>query len=224
MARKVIVVATLGLSCAVAAMAPAQSKDKSKGSGETGLQMGAVVGANFFTFGGSDASNVTTRTAFYAGTALTIPLGRTFFLQPELLYSAEGAKTSVVDSTFGTIEGTFKLAYISVPVLFGLNLGGGGSGLRLYAGPVLNLNVTCDLEATNQGSTMSSSCKDAGLSAKSSTVGATVGAGVRLRVGHGAILLDARYSRDLSDAFDGSNVRNQGLSVGAGFTVPLGAR
>lgn len=224
MANQLIVVTTLALSCAVSAVAPAQVKDKGKGVAGPEIQIGAVAGANLFTFGGSDASGVTTRTAFYAGTALTIPLGRTFFLQPEVLYSAEGAKTTVVDSTFGTINGTFKLAYVSVPVLIGLDLAGGGSGLRVYVGPVLNLNIVCDLEATNQGSTVSSSCKDQGLTAKSSTVGATVGAGITLRVGHGAISFDARYSRDLSDAFDGSNVRNQGFSVGAGFSVPLGTR
>ncbi len=224
MARRLVVIATLGLSCAVVALAPAQDKGKGKGSAGAEFQIGAVAGANLFTFGGSDASNVTTRTAFYAGTALTIPLGQTFFIQPEVLYSAEGAKTSVVDSTFGMIEGTFKLAYVSVPVLFGLDLGRGGSGLRIYAGPVFNLSIACDLEATNQGNTASSGCKDLGLTAKGSTVGATVGAGIALRVGHGALTFDARYSRDLTDAFDGSNVRNQGISVGAGFSVPLGSR
>ena len=224
MARNLIVGATLGLSLVAVAMASAQDKDKNKASPAPGLQIGAVGGANLFTFGGSDATGVTTRTAFYAGTALTIPLGRTFFVQPELLYSGEGAKTTVEDSTFGTIQGTFKLAYLSVPVLFGLDLGGGGSGLRIYAGPVLNLDISCDLEAAAQGTTMTSSCKDASLTPKTTTLGATVGAGVRLRMGQGAIAFDARYSRDLSDAFGGSNVRNQGLSVGAGFSIPLGAR
>ena len=172
-AKLVVVVAALGLSCAVATSALAQGK-----SAKTqGLQIGVVGGVNISTFAGSDASNVTSRTAFYAGAALTVPLGPTAFLQPEVLYSSEGAKTTVTDSTVGTIQGTFKPTYLEIPILLGLNFGSGaGTRPRIYVGPSVAVNLSCDVDATAVGTTVTSSCSAAGLTIKTIGFGATGGA------------------------------------------------
>ncbi len=190
-----------------------------------GVQIGAVAGVNVFTFGGSDASGVTSRTAFYGGVALTVPLGASAFLEPQVVYSAEGAKTTVNDSTLGTIERTFKLGYIEVPILFGFNFGrAGGTRPHLYAGPAVGINVGCDMEAAAEGITVTSSCSDAGVTVKTIDLGVTGGGGVTFPVGRGTISIDARYTLGLTDVFDGPNMKNQGFSVGAGFTIPLGLK
>ena len=223
--RLAIIGGTLALSIAVAAAASGQTKATKGSVGPTmGTQIGVAAGVNVFTFGGSDAADLKSRTAFFAGVALHVPLGPTAFLEPQVLYSQEGAKSSVTDSTFGTIEGTFKLSYLRVPVLFGLNFQRNGLGPHLFAGPSIGLKVGCDIEASAQGQTASSSCSDGGLDLKSTDFAVTGGAGITLPVGRGTFSIDARYTLGLTDITDGSNAKNQGFSVGAGFTLPLGSR
>ena len=215
------IVGSVPLACAVAAQGFAQDKPLGKDPGSKVVQIGPVIGMNFFTLAGSDASGMKTRSALYAGTALTVPLGVNTFLQPELLYSAEGAKVSVTDSSFGTIDGTYELAYLAVPVLFGVRLARGRVEPRLFAGPVLNVNLVCDLEASAQGQSSSMSCADASLTAKTLTFGATAGGDLAFRSSWGTFTLSARYAADLTHAFDDSNVRNRGVSVGAGLSILL---
>lgn len=190
------------------------------------MQLGVVAGANIFTFGGSDASGVTSRTAFYAGAALTIPLGANAFVEPQLLYSAEGAKMTVFDSTLATnVTGTFKLAYLRVPVLFGLNFGSaGGVRPRIYAGPAIGIKASCNLEASAMGTSVSSSCTDVDLKMKGVDLGVTGGGGATIPVGRGTISVDARYTLGLTDVYDALNMKNKGFSIGAGFTFPLGGK
>jgi hypothetical protein len=209
---------TLALTLAVATQALGQSKKGSK----PGLQMGAVAGINVFTFGGSDASGTKSRTAIYAGVALRAPLSPTTFVEPQLLFFQEGARSTAVDSQLGTVEGTFKFTYLELPILLGLNLGQGGHGAHVFAGPALGLKVGCDIEASAQGLTATSPCSEAGLTLKSLDFGVTGGGGFTFPLGPGTASVDARYTLGLTAITDGSNVKNQGLSVGAGFTLPLG--
>jgi hypothetical protein len=216
--RLALVGGTLALSLAVATQAIGQSKKGSK----LGLQLGPVAGVTVFTFGGSDASGTKSRTGFYAGVALRVPLSPTTFVEPQLLYFQEGAKSTAVDSQLGTIEGTFKFTYLELPVLLGLNLGRGGYGGHLFAGPAFGLKVGCDIEASAQGLSASSPCSDAGITVKSLDFGVTGGGGFSFPLGPGTASIDARYTLGLTAITDGSNVKNEGFSVGAGFTLPLG--
>ena len=217
MARRLAVISgTLVLTVAVAATALAQSKGS-----KLGYQLGPVAGANLFTFGGSDATGAKTRTAFYVGAALRAPLGGGgVFLEPQVLYSQEGAKYT--DPTIGTL--TLKSAYLEVPILLGIDFGHGSSVTpHLFAGPAIGVNMSCDLEVTNGSITTSGACKDNGLTLKTLDLGVTGGGGITMPIGRSTFLIDARYTLGLTDITSGSNLKNQGFSVGAGLTIPVGS-
>lgn len=215
--RLAMVIVGAALACTATAPGFAQDKVQRKD-----VEVGPVVGVNFYRFGGSDAQGFTTRTSFYAGLALTVPLGASAFLQPEVLYSAEGAKAIFPDSGMGTIQGTYKLAYLAVPVLFGARLEGSGTvEPRLFGGPVFKLDLTCEVEASAQGMSAKWTCTDAGLTAKSIAFGAAFGGAVALHTAWGELDLQVRYTYDFTRVYGQSNVRNEGLSAGAGLSVSL---
>ena len=215
--RFAMVIVGAALACTATETGFAQAKAHLKD-----VEVGPVGGVNIFRFGGSDASGFASRTSFYAGVAVTVPLGRSAFLEPEVLYSEEGAKATFVDSTVGTIEGTYELTYAAVPVLFGVRLEGGGAvDPRVFAGPVFSFNLSCQLKASAAGMSATGTCSDNGIDATSLSVGATFGGAVAFRTGWGALELGLRYTYDFSHAFKESNARNEGLSVGAGLSIPL---
>jgi hypothetical protein len=207
----------LGLSLALASSALAQARSPLRPT------IGPVAGIDYFTIGGPDAGeNNTSREAIFAGVALTTPLSGRFFVQPQLLYVQKGAKNAFVDPQLGMVDGTIKTAYFEVPVLLGINLGGDGDVvLHLVAGPSVGIELSCDLEVSALGQSMTSRCGDIGFSMKTLDAGVTAGGGITFPVGSFAISLDARYTRGLLAIVDGSNTRNQGFSVGAGIAFAL---
>lgn len=222
MARSVVgfVTAVAVVSCWAS---PVRAQGKDKFAGMTGIQIGAVAGANFFTFGWHGGRSMQPRSAMHAGPVLIVPLGRHVFFQPEVLYSAEGARESVNDSTYGYTAWTFKLNYLAVPALVGFD-GAAGAGVspRVYAGPVFALNLSCQLDAMSRGQSGTFACSYGGLTAKSLAFGATAGGGLRFRAGSGSLMLEARYTFGLSHLFESAIVHTQGVSIGAGFSTPLG--
>lgn len=221
MARSVV-----GIVTAVAVVSswasPVRAQGKDRVAGMTGIQIGALAGANFFTFGRPGRS-LQPRSAMFAGPVLIVPLGRHVFFQPEVLYSAEGAKESVNDSVYGYTAWTFKLNYLAVPALVGFDGAAGASvSPRVYAGPVFALNLSCQLEANSRGQSGTFACSYASLTARSLAFGAMAGGGLRFRAGSGSLMVEARYTFGLSHLFESSIVHTQGVSIGAGFSTPLG--
>jgi hypothetical protein len=182
------------------------------------MEFGILGGVNIFTFGGSDASGAKSRTSFFGGASLTVPLGSQVYVQPEVLYSGEGG---TFDSAGTTVE--IKLAYLRVPVLLGVNLTPSArTGFRVFVGPAVGLKLSCDVAVTSGGVTLSGSC--ASGSVKSVDVGATGGAGLTLHMPRFNINLDARYTLGLTKILSDTDVKNQGFSIGAGLSFPLGRK
>lgn len=74
------------------------------------LRFGIKGGANFANFsGGVDGIDYKSRTSFHAGVVAEIKAVGNLSIQPELLYSSQGADVEGV--------GDFNLDYVSVPVL-----------------------------------------------------------------------------------------------------------
>lgn len=74
------------------------------------LKFGLKGGVNFSNFnGGVDGIDYSGRTNFHAGAVAEIKLFQNFSLQPELLYTSQGADVDGV--------GDFNLDYVAVPVL-----------------------------------------------------------------------------------------------------------
>jgi hypothetical protein len=185
------------------------------------MEIGPVGGVNIFTLGGSNTSGVKSRTSFYAGIALNLPLGPTFFVQPEALYAQKGAKEE--DPTLGTL--TLKLAYVEVPLLLGVNFGNTGSTRpRIYAGPSVGVNLSCDFEESVSGSSQSATCSSLSTTIKSLDFGVTGGAGVSIPFGRATFTLDGRYTLGLTTISEGGTSKNRGFSVGAGIMFRFGGK
>ncbi|NNK86783.1 MAG: PorT family protein [Flavobacteriaceae bacterium] len=167
------------------------------------VEFGVKGGLNIANLNGDDADELdpNSRTSFNFGAVVGISVSDNFSVQPEVLFSGQGA---TVDSDEG--EATFKLNYINVPVLASFEV---TDGLSLQAGPQLGINIGDDLEFDGQSES---------TEAESIDFGAAFGAQYQLANG---LLFQARYAVGLSDVYkeDGQeiDVKNGVLSFSIGY-------
>jgi hypothetical protein len=211
--RLAVLATAVGLSVAVTT--PGFSQGLGKNVPLPPMEFGILGGVNVFTVSGSDATGAKSRTSFFAGASLTVPLAQRLFVQPEVLYSGEGATYT---DTSGTA--TLKLAYLEIPVLLGVDFSSGPtSSVRIFAGPAVGFKVSCSAELTSGGITLSGSC--ASGTVKSTDYGVTGGAGFTMHLSRFNLNVDARYTLGLAKIVSGADVKNQGFSIGAGLSFPL---
>jgi len=85
-----------------------------------GPRFGLKAGGNLSSFTGSDSKS---KIGFYAGAFVNVPLSEAFSIQPEVVYSQQGAKAKD-QYYFGAIAVTDMkqtLGYINVPVMVQYN-------------------------------------------------------------------------------------------------------
>ena len=84
------------------------------------VKLGIKAGLNLatLTFDESELDS-SSKAGFTAGVMIEIPMTKKFSLQPEILYSQQGTKTSFSDSdvTNSNYESTIKLNYLNIPVM-----------------------------------------------------------------------------------------------------------
>jgi hypothetical protein len=105
--------------------------------------------------GGINLSSLTTdgnndknlKVGFHAGVYNKIPLGRSFSLQPELLYSGKGMKLNYDESALADGDSKFNLNYLELPVKLVFNL---AEDFEFQFGPyvayLVNANVDTDAD------------------------------------------------------------------------------
>jgi hypothetical protein len=199
-----------------------------------GISVGAKAGVNVAKFGG-DIEGVDSRTSFAAGGALGLDLLPIFGIEVNALFSQKGTKDQeTVDTGAGltTVEATFKLNYLEVPVLATVNVPVVGSPIkpRVYAGPAVAVELSCNIEASAAGLSDSIDCDDSvlegGFERKKVDFGLLFGAGVDFPAGPGALTLDGRYNVGLSNINDvpGStvDVKNRTWQILGGYMIHLG--
>lgn len=110
-----------------------------------GFQLGIKAGANFSNFTGGDFSNIDKKTlvGFHAGAFLGFLLGDNFSLDPEVLFSSQGAKFKSAGS-----DQNFRLYYINVPVMVKYRFTG---GFYLELGPQVGFKASEDVPNTTVG-------------------------------------------------------------------------
>ncbi|MBI3883318.1 MAG: PorT family protein [Sphingobacteriales bacterium] len=169
---------------------------------------------NFGLKGGLNVSNLTTngsgfdyqfKPSFHAGGLLHIHLGdkyHRFALQPELLFSRQGASFNDITNTKYNVA----LNYIAVPVLFQYMF---GNGFRLETGPQVSAMLDAQRMGAGKTVNVSSSFKPVDFSW-------VFGGGYVWKSGFG---LDARINAGLSDINNvppsNTTVRNLVFAVGA---------
>lgn len=188
-------------------------------------RFGIIGGLNSTTIAGDDNGSTSRRTTPTLGVTVVAPFGSGWSFQPELVYSMKGAQSSDQESG-QTIQGTFKLAYLEMPLLLRYDIPVSG-GVRpfLLGGPAFALKSSCDVEITFGGQTTKDSCDSfvqAGAQeVKSLDVGAMVGGGLMFDVGKQVFSIGVRYNAGLTNLSSDGNNKNRALSVVATFEWPV---
>jgi len=158
------------------------------------VNFGVKGGLNSFTINTDNSSGFDSKIGLHAGLLGHIHLNDQYALQPELVYSMQGATSGNTD---------IKLDYINVPLLVQYMF---DNGFRIQAGPQLGLLLNAKAE---NGSSVD--IKD---DFKSIDLGLNIGASyIHPPSGFG---IDARYNLGFSDISESSSVSstNRGFQVG----------
>jgi len=176
------------MTCAVSA----QNINAPKGR----LSIGIKGGLNVFNINNDDNTSFDPRIGFNLGVLSHIHVAKQWALQPELQFSAQGAK-----SADGNVE--TKLNYLNVPVLLQYMW---DNGFRLQAGPQAGFLLSAKSEVNNTSTDIKDDFKPIDL-------GVSFGAGyIHPATGFG---IDARYNLGLSDITESAvKSTNRGFQVG----------
>ncbi|HEX6814694.1 MAG TPA: porin family protein [Gemmatimonadaceae bacterium] len=173
--------------------------------------IGMLGGLNMSTLSGNDISNASNRTGFQAGLFLTLHMSQAWSIEPEALYTQEGASAG---------GETAKMNYIQVPVLLRWDVMAKNPVHPFFiAGPAAAIQVGCNLSASGQSATCDQlSQAGDGPQKKSFDMLGVAGAGLGFNVGATQMSVGARYSYGFSDAFKDSDIKNRYFSVLLGLT------
>lgn len=195
------------------------------------VRFGVKGGVNFSSIGGDKTDGLDGLTGFHIGGLVEIPVTERFSVQPEVLYSAQGAKREIKES-FGdvsfTTTGKTKLDYINIPIIAKYYV---IDGLAIEAGPQIGFMVSANAESKLDLSGIDPSIAeliedgfqsgdiDISDQTKGLDFGLALGASYRLNMG---VFFGARYNFGLSNIndVDGSNVKNQNnvFQISAGYS------
>ncbi|MCC9071538.1 PorT family protein [Flavobacterium sp. F-65] len=178
------------------------------------VKFGAKAGLNVSTLTG-DVEDVSSKVGFHVGGFAEIKLSDKFSIQPELLYSTQGAKEKTSDFDFDTMEVistdfTVKLAYINVPVMAKYYV---AEKFSLEAGPQIGFLVSA------KGKMSGGSNEDIKDFYKSIDFGVNFGAGYDFTEN---LSVGARYNLGLSNIAkneegDNSKLKNSVFSLSVGY-------
>lgn len=196
MRRAASVLVVLGIALAVGA-APAHGVGPLAGGVKGGLAM--------HKFTGDDArGSPDWRTAWAAGGFLTLGLGSSLALQPELLYVRKGAKFewTAMDEFGEPIddgESHYKFDYLDLPVLVKYTLPTAGRVRPcVFAGPVASLKMSARYVSDAIG-VLEPAVDEEVDEVKSLDFGLALGAGVAFPAGGRTLSVDVRYTAGLTD-------------------------
>jgi hypothetical protein len=147
------------------------------------------------------------RIGLVAGGFFTWPIGSHLDLQPEALYSQQGATLDVLG-----VNSTIKTDYFVTPILVRYKLRPSGSGLVLFAGPSLGFKLSAKTESEFGDLTTKD---DISEDIESFDYGVVFGAGWEA----GRLSIDGRYTWGLSNISvreDDPNTQHRVIAVLAG--------
>ena len=156
---------------------------------------GGINVANIDVQHGSDPGS---RVGIHLGGLAHIHLSEHFALQPELMYSSQGAERSTNNANYKT-----KLHYVNLPVLLQFMT---GSGFRLQTGPQLGVLMSAKYKVNDTETDIDDSYKTPDFAW-------TFGASYVTRKGLG---FDARYNHGISNINDapGNKYKNRVFQFG----------
>jgi len=168
-------------------------------SAQAQIKFGIKAGANFSDL---DAVNFKTdmRTGFHFGAILEVKLPGSLALQPELLYSSQGAKVN------SAALDEIQYDYITVPVLVKYYLI--KDVLDIELGPQFSFLVNDDVNSNFLGSSFDASDSSTFDFAAIGGVGVDIGA---------HIFLQGRYVYGLTEASTNADIKNKVIQISVGY-------
>jgi opacity protein-like surface antigen len=162
-----------------------------------GMKFGVKAGVNFTNFTGDGEWDG--KTGFFVGGLVDFGIGENFHIQPELLYSTEGAEVDLGE--FGTAD--YGISYLRVPVMFKYYI---MEGLNLQAGPQVAFKIGTAEDELDEFT-------------ESIDFGLGIGGGYEMTNG---LMFDVRYNLGLSNVFEdvdgeSSDNKNTGIMLGVGY-------
>jgi len=166
------------------------------------VKFGLKGGANFSNFnGGTDGIDYKNKTGFHAGAVVELKVLENFSIQPEAMFSSQGAASDVngVDD--------FNLDYISVPVLAKFYLI--SDRLSIEAGPQFSFLVDDSSKVVDElGNTYE------GADPKSFDFAVAGGIGLNIA---GGLFAQARYTIGLTEISKNADAKNAVFQVSLGY-------
>ncbi|MCP1995630.1 porin family protein [Flavobacterium sp. HSC-61S13] len=194
------------------------------------VKIGAKAGLNFANFSGGEA-DTKMKTGFHVGGLVEIFINEKFSIQPELLYSSQGAKLETqriemfegLDQLIGKVDQKMTLDYINVPIMAKYYV---AEGFSIQAGPQLGFLVKAESVLKTSASLNGvdiplpaeyNETEDLKDEVKSVDFGLNFGIGYELPMG---IFVDARYNLGLSKLPEdnyGDKVKNAVFQISVGY-------
>ncbi len=161
--------------------------------------IGIKGGLNAFTVSNDNNSDNDFKLGFNLGLLGHFHITDQFALQPEIVFSTQGAKFTEAGTDFN-----LNLNYINIPVLLQYMF---DNGFRLQAGPQVGILASANLEANNNSLDVSDDFEslDLGLSVGFSYVNPESNFGYDLRYNHGLSSINASNN---------VNAYNRGIQLG----------
>lgn len=167
-------------------------------------KFGVKAGGNLASISEDDTKS---KFGFYAGAYMNAPLTAKLSIQPEVLYSLQGAKAD-----YSGIDAKLNTGYINVPVMLQYAL---AEGFSVEAGPQFGFLTSAKMKATVSGQSGEVDVKD---DMNSFDFGIGVGAAYNITP---KLNINARYVAGITDMVKdnpGSAVRNNVFQFGLGYT------
>lgn len=157
------------------------------------VKFGAKAGVNFATLGGDNADDLDSRTSFHFGAVAQISISEKFAIQPELVYSSQGASGGGED---------LKMDYINLPILAKIFV---AEGFSLEVGPQIGFLMSAKADGED--------IKDI---FKSTDFSGALGLGYKLETG---LNFAARYNLGLGNIvdMDGGDLKNNVFQLSVGY-------
>jgi opacity protein-like surface antigen len=180
-------------------------------------KFGVKGGLNLANFEGDTGLDMKSKTGFHLGGFVAIKLSDKFTLQPEVLYSTQGAKADNfeqdVNGTIYTADVDFNLDYVNVPLMIKYYA---AEKFNIEFGPQVGFLTAAKVKATVDGNSAEEDVKD---QFESVDFGVNLGAGYDFTEKLSAGL---RYNLGLSNITktepgDDSKVKNAVFSVSLGY-------
>lgn len=170
------------------------------------IKLGAKGGVNISNFTNTDADN---KVGFYIGGLAEIFLSEQMSIQPEILYSAQGAKQNMEG-----LNGKMNLDYLQIPIMVKYYV---ADGFNVHAGPQIGFVTKAEIEfEIGESGKFREDVKDV---VNSTDFGLGFGAGYELPSG---LFFDARYNLGLNKVNkksypDEKDVKNSVFQIGLGY-------